>query len=167
MKKDTTKIKIEIDIKSYFETGIRDFAFNLIEKITDWNEIWRYRIQLITDELCNNAIEHGSESNSKIIIDFEYIQNEFIKISVSDFGKINSKIKAKDIIKTMEENSLKKQNELGIRGRGLAFIIKKWCDSLEIQDNQYGGVTVSITKSKENTIIENPQRTLEEKTIII
>jgi|SRR5210317_1761485 len=167
MKKETTKIKIEIDIKSYFETGIRDFAFNLIEKITDWNDIWKYRIQLITDELCNNAIEHGSEEHSKINIDFEYIQNEFIKISVSDFGKANSKLKAKDIINKMEENSLKNQSELGIRGRGLAFIIKKWCDSLEITDNQYGGITVSITKLKENTVIETQQRTLEEKTIII
>lgn len=138
-------IKIELPTNAYFMSGIRDFTLKMIENTTDFSKQWAYRFQSVVDELCNNAIEHGSKKNDFILITFKTIENESIEITVEDHGSETS-LKAEDIIKKYQENAKKNQLELGIRGRGLAYIVDKWTDELEITDRANGGVKVKVKK---------------------
>lgn len=138
-------IKIELPTNAYFMSGIRDFTLKMIENTTDFSKQWAYRFQSVVDELCNNAIEHGSEKNDFILITFKTVENESIEITVEDHGPKNQ-IKASDIIKKYKENAKKNQLELGIRGRGLAYIVEKWTDELEITDREKGGIKVRVKK---------------------
>ena len=138
-------IRIELPTNAYFMSGIRDFTLKMIENTTDFSKQWAYRFQSVVDELCNNAIEHGSKPNDFILITFISIANESIEIIVEDHGKTKEKI-AEQILKKYKGNAQKSQIELGIRGRGLAYIVDKWTDELEIQDRENGGVKVRVKK---------------------
>lgn len=141
-----TEIKIQLPTNAYFMSGIRDFTLALIRNMTDFSETWAYRFQSVVDELCNNAIEHGSDQNDKILITFYTQPDQSIKISVEDNGTNPQALNAEQILKIMEANRKKSMTELGIRGRGLAFIVDKWTDKLEIEDRPGGGVKITVTK---------------------
>lgn len=141
-----TEIKIQLPTNAYFMSGIRDFTLALIRNMTDFSETWAYRFQSVVDELCNNAIEHGSNQQDKILITFLTNPDQSIKISVEDNGSNPDAKNAEQIKKLMESNKNKKITELGIRGRGLAFIVDKWTDKLEIEDREGGGVKITVTK---------------------
>ena len=161
------EIKIEIPTKAYFMSGIRDFTLQMIKNMTDFSENWAYRFQTVVDELCNNAIEHGSEADSYIKITFIAVPDKHIKIKVEDFGKKENPITAKQI----EEKILKTQKtnikDLGLRGRGLALIVSKWTDKLEIKDTKDGGHIVEITKNLNDQTFKTLERSLEPNQIII
>jgi anti-sigma regulatory factor (Ser/Thr protein kinase) len=141
-----TEIKIQLPTNAYFMSGIRDFTLALIRNMTDFSETWAYRFQSVVDELCNNAIEHGSDKDDKILITFNTSPDQSIQITVEDNGTNPNAKTAEQIKKIMQENSKKSISELGIRGRGLAYIVDKWTDKLEIEDRPGGGLKVSITK---------------------
>ena len=134
---------------------------------SDFSENWAYRFQTVVDELCNNAIEHGSEADSYIKITFIAVPDKHIKIKVEDFGKKENPITAKQI----EEKNLKTQKtdikDLGLRGRGLALIVSKWTDKLEIKDTKDGGHIVEITKNLNDQTFKTLERSLEPNQIII
>lgn len=141
-----TEIKIQLPTNAYFMSGIRDFTLALIRNMTDFSETWAYRFQSVVDELCNNAIEHGSNLDDKILITFYTQPDQSIQISVEDNGTNPKSLKAEEIKKIMEANRKKSMTELGIRGRGLAFIVDKWTDKLDIEDRPGGGVKITVTK---------------------
>lgn len=142
-----TEIKIQLPTNAYFMSGIRDFTLALIRNMTDFSETWAYRFQSVVDELCNNAIEHGSDQNDKILITFYTNPDQSIKITVEDNGTNPKAKNAKQVLDIINKNKDKKLTELGIRGRGLAFIVEKWTDKLEIADRPGGGLMVSVTKN--------------------
>ncbi len=142
---DKVIIRIELPTNAYFMSGIRDFTLKMIENTTDFSKQWAYRFQSVVDELCNNAIEHGSNPNDFILITFISDPEKSIEITVEDHGKNSEKI-ANKILAKYKSNSKKSQLELGIRGRGLAYIVEKWTDELEITDRQNGGVKVRVKK---------------------
>lgn len=161
------EIKIEIPTKAYFMSGIRDFTLQMIKNMTDFSENWAYRFQSVVDELCNNAIEHGSNEDSYIKITFIAVPDKHIKIIVEDFGKKDNQISAKEI----EAKILKSKNtpikDLGLRGRGLAYIVSKWTDKLEIRDTENGGHIIEITKNLNDQTFQTLERSLEPNQIII
>jgi anti-sigma regulatory factor (Ser/Thr protein kinase) len=142
----STKIKITLPSSTYFVSGIRDFTLNLIKNTTHFAEKWSFRFQSVVDELCNNAIELGSNENTDIEITFDYKENEFLEIEVKDTGKGKDPKNAAAIKKTVEERRDPNYKFTGLRGRGLAKIVSEWTDELEFIDNPEGGITVRVRK---------------------
>lgn len=109
-----------------------------------------FKSKLIIDELVNNAIEHGSSSESEIFIDFG-IENENLIINVSDQGRGPKKKLAKEIIESImhaNENQITNVMSAKVkRGRGLTHLVRDWVDTLEILDNDMGGITIKVSKS--------------------
>lgn len=141
-----TEIKILLPTNAYFMSGIRDFTLSLIRNMTDFSEQWAYRFQSVVDELCNNAIEHGSSPDDTIEIIFRHHKDKAIEIKVSDHGTGPNHLTAKQVYEVMEKNKTLDITQMGIRGRGLAKIVSEWTDELDIKDNAKGGLTITVTK---------------------
>jgi anti-sigma regulatory factor (Ser/Thr protein kinase) len=158
------EITIIMPTQSYFMSGIRDFTLNLIKNMTEFSEQWAFRFQSIVDELCNNAIEHGSKEGDNIKITFQNLYKNYIQITVEDCGTGKDHLKAEQINKLVQER--KSQNALNglIRGRGLPKIVSEWTDELEFTDNEQGGIRVRVRKylndpklkNQINSGLENP-----------
>jgi anti-sigma regulatory factor (Ser/Thr protein kinase) len=158
------EIKIELPTNAYFMSGIRDFTLSMIRNMTDFSEQWAYRFQSVVDEICNNAIEHGSSKDDSIYITFITHPNQDIEIVVEDNGSNPESLPAAEILKKIENNAKLEINEIGIRGRGLAFIVQEWTDKLEITDRENGGIRVRVVKNmndpkfKEDTESNDPTK---------
>ena len=100
---ESTKITIILPTTAYFMSGIRDFTLGLIKNTTKLDEKWAFRFQSIVDELCNNAIEFGSEKGKDIIIVFLHKPGEYLEVSVQDTGTGKSKSKAADLDALVKE----------------------------------------------------------------
>ena len=161
------EIKIELPTNSYFMSGIRDFTLSLIENMTDFSKQWAYRFQSVVDELANNAIEHGSAPDDKILVTFFAIPNKEIKIIVEDHGHPDKPMKAKQVLEAMEKNKNRDKTEFSIRGRGLAFIVDKWTDKFEVEDREKGGLKITVTKYLNDKNFQTLERSDDPKNIII
>ena len=158
------EIKIELPTNAYFMSGIRDFTLSMIRNMTDFSEQWAYRFQSVVDEICNNAIEHGSSPDDSIYITFVTHPNQAIEIIVDDNGSNPESGSAAEIMEKIDKNAELEINQIGIRGRGLAFIVKQWTDELEITDRENGGIRVRVKKNmndpkfKEETESSDPTK---------
>jgi len=141
-----TKITIILPTNAYFISGIRDFTLSFIKNTTNFAEKWAYRMQSIVDELCNNAIEHGSSANDEIKVSLLHKKDEYIEISVEDNGTGKVKMTASEMNKIMEERRKPDYKFMGIRGRGLPKIVAEWTDELIFIDKPTGGLVVKIKK---------------------
>ena len=97
------KITITMPTNAYFMSGIRNFTIGLIRNMTEFSEQWAFRFQSIVDELCNNAIEHGSTPGQDINITFISNPKDSIEITVRDSGTGKNKLKAEDLKKMLLE----------------------------------------------------------------
>lgn len=145
-----TKISITMPTNAYFMSGIRDFTLNMIKNTTNFTEQWAFRFQSVVDELCNNAIEYGSQQGSEIGITFIYAKDDYLEITIEDTGTGKNKIKAEDLQKLY--NSRKEVGYVfsGIRGRGLVKIVGEWSDELSFNDRPEGGISVKVRKYLKN-----------------
>lgn len=148
-KNEPKEITIILPTDTYFMSGIRDFTLTMVRNMTGMSDQWAYRFQSVVDELCNNAIEHGSEPGSKITCHFISLQGERIEIVVEDSGSGPETIKAEDLKKKVEDaknlNAHPLKN-IGLRGRGLAQIVSNWTDELYFEDMDTGGIRVRAIK---------------------
>lgn len=140
------KITISLPTNAYFISGIRDFTLGLIRNMTEFSEQWAFRFQSVVDELCNNAIEHGSAPGDEIKITFINHPGESIEIIVKDPGTGKIKIQADELTRIVKERSDPNYVHTGIRGRGLSKIVAEWTDKLEFKDTESGGIEVRIKK---------------------
>ncbi len=140
------EITIILPTQAYFLSGIRDFTLNLIKNMTHFEEKWAFRFQSIVDELCNNAIEHGSKAGEMIRILFINDPEKFIEITVQDTGTHDPHMTASEIQKLVDERRADQSFNTMIRGRGLPKIVAEWTDELEFKDNENGGVDVRVRK---------------------
>jgi len=161
------EIKIELPTNSYFMSGIRDFTLSLIENMTDFSSQWAYRFQSVVDELANNAIEHGSGPDDKILVTFFAIPNQEIRIIVEDHGHPTDPKNAEQVMAAMQANKNRDKDQFSIRGRGLAFIIDKWTDKLEITDRPNGGLRVCVTKFLNDEKFKTVEQSDDPKNLII
>lgn len=141
------KITITLPTHAYFMSGIRDFTLSLIRNTTDFSEQWAYRFQSVVDELCNNAIEHGSKPGEEIKIIFINNPAESIEFLVEDSGTGETPMTAAKIAEVVEKSSNNDVPMTQLRGRGLAKIVKEWTDELEFIDKPEGGIIVRVKKS--------------------
>lgn len=147
---DTTRITISIPTNAYHISGIRDFTMNLVKNMTGFSEKWAFRFQAIIDELCNNAVEHGSQAGDDIFITFINVKGETLTLVVEDLGRAPT-AKSADDMRAMLKQKLDDQakNVMGsfsIRGRGLSQIVYNWTDVLEFYDRPGGGLKVQVMK---------------------
>lgn len=115
------------------------------------------RLKLVFSEIFMNAITHGSDKNGIIDIHIT-IENDNVKVAISDRGKKAKPITAKEIKKIInfneQHNTLTKTS-----GRGLALITKKCTDNFEIQENKNGGITITFVKKFNINDMEQKNKT--------
>lgn len=143
------EITIILPTDTYFMSGIRDFTLTMVRNMTGMNDQWAYRFQSVVDELCNNAIEHGSAPGSKITCKFISYQNEKIEIIVEDSGSGPQSITADELKRKVEEAknlNVHPLKNIGLRGRGLAQIVSNWTDELYFEDIEGTGIRVRAVK---------------------
>lgn len=150
-------ISISLRTDLYFNSGIRDFAVGFIQNLTGLSEKWAYRFQSIVDELCNNAIEHGSADGDSISVSFAFTTT-YVKVWVEDNGSGADSITATDLSKRLEE--LRVQNadptqNFALRGRGIVKIIESWTDEFTYEDRPEGGLKVTALKHLANAHSED------------
>jgi anti-sigma regulatory factor (Ser/Thr protein kinase) len=142
-------ITITLPTDTYFMSGIRDFTLTMVRNLTGMNDQWAYRFQSVVDELCNNAIEHGSAPGQVVTITFKSVAGQYIEIIVEDTGTGKQQIDAKELEKRVHEsansNTHPLQN-LGLRGRGLSQIVTNWTSDLKFDNSQKGGIRVTARK---------------------
>lgn len=131
---------------------LRDYLF-LILDIVGLDSVWKNRFVLIIDELNNNAIEYGSDTQSQNIFTIRCVKTDTdvnINIEVEDAG--NGKSARKSIeMESLRIERIEKwfENHHSIRGRGLFLIITKLVDELYFKDSQRWGLVVWIKKRVE------------------
>lgn len=131
---------------------LRDF----IGKIFDAHNIhapWRGRFILITDELVNNAIEHGSrygDLDACVIIASRDAAGTFrIILEVHDTGTGKDSTGLDGLLKIKKHKEEVEHDDVYMekRGRGLFHITEKLVDKLEFSESPKGGLAVKIEKN--------------------
>ena len=157
-----TKIPIIIPTQAYFLSGIRDFVVNLTKNLTGFSAQWAFRFQAVVDELCNNAIEHGSAVGEHIKVTLISTKNKSLEVWVEDTGTGKEKMTAQQITALYEERrQLMSTQYLGFRGRGLPKIIGEWTDEILFEDISTGGLKVKVKKylrKEEDTVLSSGQK---------
>ena len=163
---DTKPVKISITLptNAYFMSGIRNFTLGLIRNMTEFSEQWAFRFQSIVDELCNNAIEHGSEPGKDIKLIFISYPHDSIEIYVEDTGTGKNKMIAEELQRIVAERRNPNYVHTGIRGRGLSKIVAEWTDELEFRDSAEGGIQVRIKKFLNDPKLKEMNQYLESPT---
>jgi len=130
-----------------FIPGIRT-ALGRISYNFGFNDKDAYEIETVIDEICNNAIMHGSgkeDEHIKIECGFD---TKVIEITVTDSG--SSEFNVEKVLdnskKLMEDDTERKINALMEQGGGLGLIIvQKYVDKVEIT-TQPDGTVVKLVK---------------------
>lgn len=161
------KITITLPTNAYFISGIRDFTLALIRNMTEFSEQWAFRFQSVVDELCNNAIEHGSAPGDSIKITFISVPHDSIEIIVEDSGTGKVKLKADELKRLVTERRQPGYVHTGIRGRGLSKIVAEWTDELEFKDLETGGKEVRIKKFLHDPKLQEMSKYLESPTHLV
>ena len=144
---DISTIRIILSSSLYFQSGIRDFTLEVVRNLTGLPDQWAYRFQTIVDEMCNNAIEHGSNPTDDIALTFRLKKEDWFEVQVEDQGKGKDALPAKELTRLIEERKALKDTDIhGLRGRGLARIVAKWTDELEFSDRPEGGLCARARK---------------------
>ncbi len=132
---------------------------DIVGSIFDYYQLvtpWKGRFTLVTDELVNNAIEHGSKSGDKNYCNINIRQDSVlfhISIEIHDPGHGDG-VKDPETLNEIREEKLKKdQMDLGKRGRWLFIITERIVDKLTFESSPLGGIMVKIEK-----IIPLPRR---------
>ncbi|MBI5554489.1 MAG: ATP-binding protein [Elusimicrobia bacterium] len=126
--------EIIIDMPANFKyvPGVRVLVAR-VSQAFGFNDQEACQIETIVDELCNNAIEHGSREESQMVRINCKIENEDLEIVVIDSGTRKSFDLEKTIagkLKLMEQEE--QEGRVGERrGRGLV-IVKKMSDHLSV-----------------------------------
>jgi anti-sigma regulatory factor (Ser/Thr protein kinase)/anti-anti-sigma regulatory factor len=110
-----------------------------------------FQIETIIDELCNNAVEHGSGEESEEGIEIAVaIGREKVEINISNSTGYKQGVtrKSKEVVQMMEKFVSSPNNTIDeSRGRGLA-LVKMLSNEFEIDSSEYG-TCVHVTKYRE------------------
>ena len=132
---------------------VRDFVGYIFDKYSV-DKLWRGRFVLITDELINNAIEHGSiawDLDSCIIYAHEDSDENFsITLEVHDTGKWKDS-KDANHMEDIKNQKLWEHNTEWVhmekRGMGLFYITEKLVDRLSFDESIKGWLAVRVEKN--------------------
>ncbi len=144
--------EIKITMSAYFgfvpgiRTGIGRVAVNF-----GFNDKEVYEIETVIDEICNNAIEHGSKGkNNTVNLEIKF-DKRFIEINVKDSGspQFNVEEVLKEGERLMKEEAQKPILDTIRRQRGL-MIVKKYVDEMDIKTNTDGTVVSMVKRSRKS-----------------
>lgn len=143
-------MKITIPASMTFSSILRDLIGSLIQNDTPFSSKWKHRIQLMADELINNAIEHGSAPWSIVKITLTLSNNGDFEIVIEDNWTGKKQIDATELMdfvkasrEAMTTNPLSNKS---IRGRWLAMIVLNWSDNFIYENNVSWGLTARMCK---------------------
>ena len=103
-----------------------------------------FRVETIVDEICNNAVEHGSETEGKEVEVSVSIDNKKIEISISNTSDPDQIQMLKKMSKYLSSPKVSFHDK---RGRGLA-LVKMLSNDFQI-DSSDVGTCVHVTKIRE------------------
>jgi len=119
----------------------------LIRRIAEQKEYTSkdaFRIETIVDEICNNAVEHGSKTDGKEVQVSVAIDRHKIEIAISNTSDPEKVEILKNISKYLSSPKISFHDK---RGRGLA-LVKMLSNDFKI-DNSDIGTCVHVTKIRE------------------
>ena len=155
---EPVKISITPPTTPYFLSGIRDFTISMTKNMTGFSDQWAFRFQSVVDELCNNAIEHGSAPGQEVKITFLNTPGQSLEIIVEDTGTGPNKLNAQQMRELFQKQKQLVQTQfLGLRGRGLAKIVSEWTDELIFEDREGGGLRIRVKKYLNRGDVTTPQ----------
>jgi anti-sigma regulatory factor (Ser/Thr protein kinase) len=147
--------EITFEMPAYigFVPGLRT-AMSRIAGTIGFNDKEMYEIETVTDEVCTNAIEHGSKGTEKHITVECKFDKQYMEIIVKDSGspQFNAEKALKEGQRLMEEEAAKPMLDTIRRQRGL-MIVKNYVDTLDIKSHPQGTV-VKMVKKGNNTSLE-------------
>jgi serine/threonine-protein kinase RsbW len=145
------EITFEMPAYMGFVPGLRT-AMSRIAGTIGFNDKEMYEIETVTDEICTNAIEHGSQGKDKHITVECKFDTKYIEIIIKDSGspRFNVEKAFKEGQKLMEEESAKPILDTIRRKRGL-MIVNSYVDALDITSYPHGTVVRMVKKSNNKT----------------
>ena len=146
------EVKFEIPAFVGFVPIIRT-AIENIAYLFSFNDKDAYELKLAVDEICNNAIEHGSKGeDKKITIECQF-DNKVATITIKDSGspEFNVEEVLREGQKLMEEEAAKPKLDTIRRKRGL-IIVQKFVDTLDIISNPYGTIVKMVKTVHDNNL---------------
>jgi anti-sigma regulatory factor (Ser/Thr protein kinase) len=145
------EITFEMPAYMGFVPGVRT-AMSRIAGTIGFNDKEMYEIETVTDEICTNAIEHGSKGTGKHITVECKFDKQYIEIIVKDSGspKFNVEKVFEEGQRLMEEEAAKPILDTIRRQRGL-MIVKSYVDALDITSHPHGTIVKMVKKSNNKT----------------
>lgn len=120
----------------------RDLGYH-VAKLQGFSEQQAEYCRAVIDELCNNAIEYGSQKTSEVMLEI-YADEQAIRITCHDQGHGN-KLRAEEITRLLDQPVA---NDAP-RGRGIRMIVKGFADEFHLSDRSGGGISaVAVMKKK-------------------
>ncbi len=136
MEKDYIELKVPSNV--YYLESVRVFIGKLSETLR-FSKKRIADIQLAIDEICSNAVYHGSACISSGILLQIYVNARTLKIVVKDKGKADTR----DWLTPAKlEEILERRSPTGESGHGL-YLIKCLTDEHKLQQNNVGGTDVT------------------------
>ena len=132
------KFNMQVDAvlanESFIRSTVANFALQLKPNVSDINDI-----KTSVSEAVTNSIVHGyAGAGGTIFVECE-IEDDLLKVCIKDHG-----VGIKDIKKAMEPFYTTKKDE---ERSGMGFtLMETFMDTLEVKDNDGGGVVVFMTK---------------------
>jgi anti-sigma regulatory factor (Ser/Thr protein kinase) len=145
------EITFEMPAHMEFVSGVRT-AMSRIAGTIGFNDKEMYQIETATDEICTNAIEHGSKGKDKHITVECKFEKQYMEIIVKDSGspKFNVEEVFEEGQRLMEEEAAKPILDTIRRQRGL-MIVKSYVDALHITSHPHGTIVKMVKKSNNKT----------------
>ncbi|MCX6807774.1 MAG: ATP-binding protein [Patescibacteria group bacterium] len=143
---DSNFFEIGFDHRTYSKAKIRKFVADAISKSANLDRKMHDRILSVVDELCSNALNHGSREGDEVKL-AATIGSREIEITVDDKGTGVHPKTADEIRRIVAEK--RKAGPLANktkRGRGLPWIVTNWMDKVEFIDLLGGGIRVQVVK---------------------
>lgn len=160
MSNKQTVVDLKIPADLHFSAGVREFVSEFCDYNHFENKI-RNQVKLIIDELFMNAVRYGSAKDGSVFLQLRYENSKMFGL-VEDFGGGENPITVeglkKIILHQTNNNVITKTS-----GRGLAQIVNRWTDKMEIENNAEGGIRITFEKQVEissNQTKEMPQNLL-------
>jgi len=133
------KITFPADYKNI--APLRDLGYH-VAKLQGYSEQQAEHCRSVIDELCNNAIEYGSQPTSEVILEI-LADGNAIRMACHDQGHGNT-LKAEQITQLLEQPIASDAP----RGRGIRMIVKGFADEFQVSDRAGGGITATAVLKK-------------------
>jgi serine/threonine-protein kinase RsbW len=132
------QIEIKLPNNVAFICALRAFIKSLARRL-EFHPTRVEDIELVVDELCNNAMEHGSEPDSQVTVIIS-VKDSALDILVRDEGKGES---SSHFLRSLREIRRRRLSPHSERGYGI-YIVEMLSDHFCFSLNQFGGIDARV-----------------------